>query len=339
MRVAGMLNKNSKRARIALVGCALAVTTCGGCRSATPRLNLFGWNREPSAEALAGSGPTTTYPMPPSATAKPQAIESIAAGVTPPKTSPTAPAAPATRPGQTPSSSQIAGLNIDMGTPDTGRPAGSPAANLAAAQANGFLGSTQPSTLNASNPTPSGPSTAAADANPSAKGTIAAGMGAPATGSHPPGGTTPAAADSSTAPSYAMPSLASSGLGGPSLTHSAVAPPPNQGTTAGTTTTDNSVGFTLPPGMSPASSSTASAPTATTVQGSGTVASEPNATIASSRTGVDTAGSNKLESSDTSTASPASFVAPSGAYAPGSTSSGSAYPTGTFNPAGGSIYR
>ncbi|MEM9368131.1 MAG: hypothetical protein AAGD07_19220 [Planctomycetota bacterium] len=54
-----------------------------GCQSAMPRWNLFSKRGEPSAETLAGSGPTVTYPTPPSNAASPQAIASVAGGTQP----------------------------------------------------------------------------------------------------------------------------------------------------------------------------------------------------------------------------------------------------------------
>ena len=59
---------------------AVPIST-GGCRSAWPLAS-----RGPSAEALAGAGPTRTYPVPPSHQATPQAIASIAGGTAAPPT-------------------------------------------------------------------------------------------------------------------------------------------------------------------------------------------------------------------------------------------------------------
>jgi hypothetical protein len=62
--------------------CLSSVMSSGGCRSSSPGgpgWSTFGWKKEPSADALAGVGPTTTYPISPSATATPSAINSIAA--------------------------------------------------------------------------------------------------------------------------------------------------------------------------------------------------------------------------------------------------------------------
>ena len=85
---------------------ATAIIPMAGCRSGG--MNLFA-RKGPSAEALAGTGPTTTYPVPPSASATPTAIASTAGGTAP---------TPAKGPGS------------PFGGP--------PAVNYAAAAANGF---------------------------------------------------------------------------------------------------------------------------------------------------------------------------------------------------------
>lgn len=66
-------------ARAALTACVIATLPAVGCRSGKPSWNMFS-RSEPSAEVLAGSGPTTTYPSPPSSRARPEAIASIAGG-------------------------------------------------------------------------------------------------------------------------------------------------------------------------------------------------------------------------------------------------------------------
>lgn len=66
-------------ARAALAACVIATLPATGCRSGRPSWNMFS-RGEPSAEVLAGSGPTTTYPSPPSSRAAPEAIASIAGG-------------------------------------------------------------------------------------------------------------------------------------------------------------------------------------------------------------------------------------------------------------------
>ncbi len=66
------------RTRLALVLCVAVAPA--GCRSGVPGFGRFAKKSEPSAELLAGSGPTATYPVPPSHTATPSPIDSIVAG-------------------------------------------------------------------------------------------------------------------------------------------------------------------------------------------------------------------------------------------------------------------
>ena len=103
-----------------------------------PGMNLFGMRSEPSAAALAGTGPSTTYPAPPSASATPEAIASIAGGTSIP-VSPGEPEASGTQiagfespANPAPSSSLAASSNLPSGT------------NMSAAQANGFNTPAQP---------------------------------------------------------------------------------------------------------------------------------------------------------------------------------------------------
>lgn len=332
---------NSKRTRIAFVGCTLAAVTAGGCRSSMPGLNMFGSNREPSAETLAGTGPTTTYPVPPSANAKPQAIDSIAADVSGPKASESGPTTGTKA--ASPSAAQVAGMNfgggdVDMGaTADIAASAGigasaaaatsqkSSAANLAAAQANGF--------------NPGGVATPA-----SATGS----GGGSATGFT---GASPATKPAGIAPSYDMPSMASmtsKPASAPSTT-SSIAPPP--GTSMPTSKpSDGSIGYTLPPGLDPGSSERGSANGSepndapmstpemeTKVAGSEPkAAAEPEAKVATrpDRDGGSGGSSDGTVSGGTSSG----FASPAGTYAPGSTSGESAYPSSP-SPSGGSIYR
>lgn len=310
-----MLNHQSKRARITAIGCAVAAASVMGCRGGSPRLNLFSWNSEPSADVIAGTGPTTTYPPPPSAIATPSAIESIAAGVEPPNTALAAgpgaaaesaasesaakanPADVASRPTGTPGptgsttaprmpgfESGIPGLDIDAGRAEL-----PPAANLAAAEANGFYGAA-----------PGAPSTTAtpADSTP-----------------------TPSAT-----PSYSMPSLASGGsASGPAT----VAASNNAGDSS-------SRGYSLPPDLDFAAKASAAAETKPTPEAS---------TDPATASGTDESGTRVASASNdaSSTAEPAPVqptsgtTAPkTGGYAPGSTSGGSAYP---HPGGGGSIFR
>ncbi len=106
---------------------AVASTSLTGCKSAMPKFNMFGFKREPSAEALAGSGPTSTYPTSPSSGVTPEALASTAAGTAPSGTKPQTANVAASAPpsyGATPSYAN----------------ATAPATNNAAAAANGFYG-------------------------------------------------------------------------------------------------------------------------------------------------------------------------------------------------------
>ncbi|MEM1069232.1 MAG: hypothetical protein AAGI63_10075 [Planctomycetota bacterium] len=118
-----MLKQNAIRAGL-IVACTATSVLSTGCRS-FPGAGMFA-RRGPSAEALAGSGPTTTYPVPPSHTANPEAIASIAGGTAVPNAPSAAESATA----------QVAGIEI---SPGFALPAGSDPAgvNMAAAQANG----------------------------------------------------------------------------------------------------------------------------------------------------------------------------------------------------------
>ena len=92
-----------------------------------PGAGLFA-SRGPSADALAGNGPTTTYPVPPSHGATPESLASIAGGT----------AAPAGSAAAESATAQVAGIEISPGyalaagaDPATAGP------NMAAAEANG----------------------------------------------------------------------------------------------------------------------------------------------------------------------------------------------------------
>jgi hypothetical protein len=128
-----MLNKNKTHRWLLALLCVAALTATSGCRS-MPGRNMFGIRSGPSAEALAGNGPTSTYPAPPSASATPEAIASIAGGTGGPSNSKGSPAGgPETKSATT---AQVAGFDISPGyaTPASG--AGQP--NMSAAQANGI---------------------------------------------------------------------------------------------------------------------------------------------------------------------------------------------------------
>ena len=132
-----MLSDNKKRVTkqmIVLSTVAVSTLLWCGCRS-VPGLNRFARNSEPSADVLAGTGPSATYPAPPSASATPQAIASVAGGTKAPPTATLAGSVPATGmpsigPSSSPQTSQVAGIDVSPGY-------ATPATNYAAANANG----------------------------------------------------------------------------------------------------------------------------------------------------------------------------------------------------------
>ncbi|MCC9658558.1 hypothetical protein [Rhodopirellula halodulae] len=118
-------------AHAAIGFCVTASIASTGCRSGRPSLNLFSMRGEPSAEMLAGTGPTATYPKPPSANATPNAIASVAGGTAPAK-----PSTPGTSPANMYAGTSNPGLptvNSTPGVPSTPTaPASNPYASLAA---------------------------------------------------------------------------------------------------------------------------------------------------------------------------------------------------------------
>ncbi len=140
-----MRSKLNHRSLVVLTGCvALAVVTTG-CRSGKSG-SMFSFRNEPSPEALAGNGPTTTYPTPPGASATPEAIASVAGGTANPSDAPITPAAMS-------ATAKVAGLDV---TPGYVTPASQ---NMAAARANGFPASTVSHTIGTQpqNPPPISP--------------------------------------------------------------------------------------------------------------------------------------------------------------------------------------
>lgn len=102
-----------------------------GCKSSMPPLPSwktpsFGFKKEPSADTLAGIGPTRTYPVSPSADAVPNPIESVAASTAGVKPQTGQGSAPGSLPGMAPGGDSPASMAV--------------AQNPAAAIANGFPG-------------------------------------------------------------------------------------------------------------------------------------------------------------------------------------------------------
>ncbi|QDV46166.1 hypothetical protein Enr13x_60750 [Stieleria neptunia] len=130
-----MQKRTKLKQQLLIAGCAGMMVTFTGCRSAMPKWNMFSWRSAPSAEALAGNGPTITYPTPPGESATPEAIASAAGGT----------GGPATR-------NVVAASAQTPNSPGTGFDAAvaanrtASATSRAAAQANGFNIATAPST-------------------------------------------------------------------------------------------------------------------------------------------------------------------------------------------------
>ena len=126
-----MLNKNTTFRCLLLFSCVAVAIASTGCRS-MPGRNLFGFRSQPSPETLAGSGPSSTYPIPPSATATPEAIASVAGGTAPTKT-----VATQSSPPTQPTTEQVAGFDVSSGFASPASNTGP--TNMAAAQANGIF--------------------------------------------------------------------------------------------------------------------------------------------------------------------------------------------------------
>lgn len=150
-----------------VVACLVTPMLSVGCRSGKPGWNLFGSRGEPSAEMLAGSGPTLTYPTPPSSNATPQAIASIAGGTSSPTpNAPTTPSmgGPGMGPGSMPSnmaapggSSPYALASNQTAPPAYAMPGSPPPAKTpshAAAAANGYAAGGTPIAPNSLAATP-----------------------------------------------------------------------------------------------------------------------------------------------------------------------------------------
>lgn len=210
-----MRSKRNRRGILVLTTCVSLALVSTGCRSG--KSNLFSFRSEPSPEALAGDGPTTTYPVPPSESATPEAIASVAGGTGSPNSpiTPSIPKSPA---------AQVASLNT---TPSYV----SPATNMSAAQANGFHGATTK---------PAGFQTPSANPPPISPGTMVPDVKAPqTTTSGYQFGTNPAA-KASGGSSYNIPSSYTT----PSTELSAAAPAVPAVANAGG-------GFTLPTNLAP----------------------------------------------------------------------------------------
>tara|TARA_R110002049_G_scaffold72490_2_gene187037 strand:- start:7487 stop:8428 length:942 start_codon:yes stop_codon:yes gene_type:complete len=301
------------------VSASIIVTLCStGCRSGMSRMNMFGLKSEPSAEMLAGNGPTMTYPAPPSESATPQAIASIAAGTTSssdgPITSPASVADTAT--------AQVAGLDIDPGYVAPAS-SDSPVSNMAAAQANGIFNAKAPSYASAAN-----------TAAPS-------GYQYGGTGQYGSTSTNSAATTPSPAPSYASttPASPASAYAQPA----SISPPADFAIPTSEASSGSSGGFTMPDNMTPSTSMATTSTTATSTNPASSFAT-PDTTVAAAGPEHRIA-TGDFESSIPAidTGAPASAPSTSaGGYTPGSTSGAVGYPTGGYSapsPTGSSYYR
>ncbi|WP_372894597.1 hypothetical protein [Stieleria sp.] len=129
-----MQKRTKLKQQLLIAGCAGMIVTASGCRSAMPKWNMFSWRSAPSAEALAGAGPTVTYPAPPGESATPEAIASVAGGTSGPSTQNVIAAS-----AQSPSS-PVTGFDAVAAANRTAS-----STNRAAAQANGFNVASNPS--------------------------------------------------------------------------------------------------------------------------------------------------------------------------------------------------
>ncbi len=336
-----MLNRNTKQTFILAASLAASALILSGCRS-MPGAGMFGMRSEPSVEALAGSGPTVTYPAPPSATAKPEAIASVAGGTASPSPKITStPTAPTT--------TQVAGFDVSPGY-------ATQATNMAAAQANGIHSGgspNQPANFDA-------PAAAAAATSSYAFGSKAItpksdSVASSSTTSYPLPGSTGIASPSSP---LTTPSTTSSFTPPPMASTASTTMPPTATPPTATSPTANQ-GFSLPtdspsfsaitPPAVPTSNSVRPTSESTTVASilppeaasspeAGPAAAEaPSFSTASAATGY-------TAPSTTPSVLPASLDAdsltPSG-YMPGSTGASSGYPTtgGTTPTTNGSYYR
>lgn len=307
-----------------LVTCAAAVSISSGCRT-VPGMNMFAWRSKPSAEALAGTGPSATYPAPPSDSVTPAAIASIAGGTAGSTTAP--------------ETTQVAGIDVSPGY-------ATPAASLAAAQANGIYPGSNAGGFDPTTPPPgAGPSgyqfgskaftpktpSMSPDASTyslaSASGPASGGLTVPSTSSFAPPSTpdmTPPA-NSFTAPANTF------------------APPPMSNYTT-PPTAPSTGGFDLPsdpPSLSANAAPGMTFPASLTPPAETSETTTPPSAAAPSFSTASAAPSISAPSSDEPGVTPT--MTPSytgGSYSPGSTGNASAYPIGDVKPTtNGSIFR
>ena len=301
--------RNTKRTILVVTTCTLAGMVSSGC-SMSGRNLLTLQKKDPPAEVLAESGPTSSFPVPPSSQATPNAIASVAAGT----------AAPGNSESQL---EQLSGLSASPGY--TASPSSS-APNLAAAQANGMYGNAATKSVGFQSPasptgkpsgytfgnkalTPkaedSGTAFAMSDLEPSApvaSATASTGFAVPETSfakPEPTGYPTPPAIPQG---GFTLPNSGTAAA--------AITPPKSKANGLEIPATTPEAGEILPPAATSPAYSTAS----TALE-----ASTPSAVLAPASAG----GTPGV-----------------GGYTPGSTGSSTEYPSGTEAPATrGSIYR
>lgn len=241
----------------AAIGIVAALTSMTGCRSSMPKFNMFGFKSEPSADSLAGSGPTTTYPLSPSSTVSPESIASAAAGTGAPS-------------GLTPQTSNVAS------TTTPGSMAATPT-NQAAAAANGFYGpNTRTGAINAtpasfaskSDATPGfnygqnpSVSTSPGTADQTGAPTAIGGVNARPVSLSPSGSAVPAYAQGGASATPSTQSAAqATAYSAPSFAMPTAAPIPGSMTAPTATSTGTSVGGFAMPGATRPEATVASAP-------------------------------------------------------------------------------
>ncbi|WP_442507139.1 hypothetical protein SH528x_006037 [Novipirellula sp. SH528] len=291
--------------------------------------SMFARRSEPSAEALAGTGPSKTYPAPPSAGATPEAIASVAGGTAQPKTNlgGSSPSQFASGAPKTPS----------FGAGDVSSGFATPASvNMSAAQANGFPGAPQTASY-ANTGTPKATTSgyqfgkkSFTPKTPESVATTTPSISTPST-SLPAGQQAPSSY-ATTSSAFAPPSVAASG-------NTSVGTSANTSTSAGPA----SGGFTLPSDFSNSVSKAATSATdaigswAPPALGAPVAASTP---AVPSTTSVAETKTAAAISSTSETPASSSLPASGSGYMPGSTGGSSAYPASKYpTSTSGSFYR
>ena len=357
-----MQKRTKLQQQLLVAGCATMVIASTGCRSAMPKWNMFSSRNTPSAEKLAGNGPTITYPAPPSESATPDAIVSVAGGTV---GLPVDDVIASTAPGTI---APVTGFDVVAANSRAG------SSNTAAAQANGFnlASSRTPGSAGAGKlPGYAGPSTTTEVGNSAvptipvgyqfgtkksvptpqspSNGNYAMPSAYPAPGAPQKGSTiaTGYALPSSTLPApTATPASGANGFGLP-----ATITPPSGAPTGGfampdsmlqtvkaaATGASNAQPFTPKPPT--ATSSAARDPLAGMSLPGGSRSTTPATTVSS---GASTPSFSTASASLTPRSSQALIKESGNGYAPGSTSSSGSYPTTSGYPStgtDGSFYR